>query len=128
VTGRVSCDGEPLPAGSITFYSLAEDGSVIKGRTTAAYLKEGGAYRTEAFIGTARVVVELPNIADLEEEAAEDAGPSDDGAHEARQELALARKAAGMACPLPAERVVEVRAGGNTIDIDLAGAAAAERE
>lgn len=124
VEGKVTCDGYPVPAGRVSFYALADDDSTLSSRDTGTYLQTDGTFRGEAFVGPARVVVELPNIQELEEEAA----GSGDEADEARQELGPARAAAALPCPLPAERRVQIVDGKNTIDIELAKRGSSESD
>jgi hypothetical protein len=115
VAGRVTCNGQAVPAGMVTFYPSAETLTPERGWSGRAYVQEDGTYDAELFAGRWRAVFEPPDVSDLEQEA-EGIG---DEAEEALQELTLARPAAAMPCRMPAEQEIELIKGQNTVNFEL---------
>jgi hypothetical protein len=117
IRGKVTCNGELVPGGTLSFAPLGEDegGTNIVGRGTLASIKPDGTYETQAVVGRLRIGFAKPDVADLEEEAA---GGGED-ADAAKKLLEAAKKLVDLPCNRPSEEEFQVVAGENTIDIEL---------
>jgi hypothetical protein len=122
IRGTVTCNGQPVSAGTLSFAPMGEANQTMVGPGTIAPINPDGTFEAEVVVGAVRVGFTAPDIAGLEEEAA---GTGEDAA-EAKAALEAAKKAGPVTCNAPAEREIQVVAGENNIDIELVKADARE--
>jgi hypothetical protein len=120
VTGKVTCQDKPVPAGTLTFSPVPGDaGQTTVGPSKVAVIKEDGTYEVEAVIGKVNITFSRgPDPADIPELEA-DAKGDGEAAEDARRDLELIKKLEGVRCNAVDTEVLEIKSGDNTHDIEL---------
>jgi hypothetical protein len=118
VKGRVTCNDQPVPGGTLTFVPVPDERTTNAGPGGTASINPDGTYETRAVIGPVNVVFSRPSTDDIPEleEAAKGTG---EAAEDAKAELEMAKKLTAVRCNAAEREELEIKDGENVHDIEL---------
>jgi hypothetical protein len=123
VKGQVTCQGKPVPGGTVTLSLIAEgEETEMAAPPASGIVDENGNFtlttqgQPGAAVGKHKITFTMPEVERTESGGGD---PEDEAERKAEQELA--QKLAKIPCRRPARQEFTVEAGGSTLDLKLSG-------